>query len=83
MAKFEKEIDEIERILMDLELSNIYPDVNVNDLREMLENPDEFDISPSDLVDDYMFNVDNMKDELLKLYNKLDKLQDLLFESDL
>jgi hypothetical protein len=83
MAKFEKEIKEIEGIVIELACSGCDIDVNMDDIREMLENPDEFDILPSDLVDDYMFNVDNMKDELLKLYNKLDKLQDLLFESDL
>ena len=40
MAKFEKEIKEIEGIIIELAFSGCDIDVNMDDLREMLENPD-------------------------------------------
>ena len=39
MEKFEKEIKEIEGIVIDLFCSGCDIDVNMDDLREMIENP--------------------------------------------
>ena len=83
MEKIEFKMKEIERCLMDLANSGIYPDINMDELKEMLDTPEEFDIKPSELVDNYMFDIDNIKDDIVRLYNLLDKLQDLLYDKDL
>ena len=81
--KIFEQISKIEYSVEQLENSGIYLDININELKEIIEEPQDFDIKPSDLVDDYMFNVDNIKDDICRLYHLLDKLQDLLYNKDL
>lgn len=83
MKDIKEQISKIEYCLAQLEMSGIYFDINIDELKEMIETPQEFDIQPSDMVDDYMFNIDNIKDDIFKLYHLLDKLQNLLYEKDL
>lgn len=83
MDKINDEISKIAYILEQLENSGICLDININELKEIIEEPQEFDIKPSNLVDDYMFNVDNIKDDICKLYHLLDNLQNLLYDKDL
>ena len=83
MEEINEQISKIEYCVEQLENSGIYLDININELKEIIEEPQEFDIKPSDLVDDYMFNVDNIKDDICRLYHLLDKLQDLLYDKDL
>ena len=83
MEEIKNQIVEIEYMLAQLERNGIFFDININELKEIIEEPQEFDIKPSDLVDDYMFNVDDIKDDICKLYYLLDNLQNLLYEKDL
>lgn len=83
MKEINEQISKIEYSVEQLENSGIYLDININELKEIIEEPQDFDIKPSDLVDDYMFNVDNIKDDIYRLYHLLDKLQDLLYNKDL
>lgn len=83
MDEIKNQILKTEYMLEQLENSGICLDININELKEIIEEPQEFDIKPSDLVDDYMFNVDNIKDDICKLYHLLDNLQNLLYDKDL
>lgn len=83
MEEINNQIAKIAYMLEQLESSGICLDININELKEIIEEPQEFDIKPSDLVDDYMFNIDNIKDDIFKLYHLLDNLQNLLYDKDL
>ena len=83
MEEIKNQIVEIAYMLEQLERNGIFFDININQLKEIIEEPQEFDIKPSDLVDDYMFNVDDIKDDICKLYYLLDNLQNLLYDKDL
>ena len=83
MEEINNQILKIEYMLEQLEASGICLDINIDELKETIEEPQEFDIKPSDLVDDYMFNIDNIKDDICKLYHLLDNLQNLLYDKDL
>ena len=83
MEEINNQIAKIAYMLEQLESSGICLDININELKETIEEPQEFDIKPSNLVDDYMFNVDNIKDDICKLYHLLDNLQNLLYDKDL
>lgn len=83
MEEINNQIAKIAYMLEQLESSGICLDININELKEIIEEPQEFDIKPSNLVDDYMFNVDNIKDDICKLYHLLDNLQNLLYDKDL
>ena len=83
MEEIKNQMSKIAYMLEQLESSGICLDININELKEIIEEPQEFDIKPSDLVDDYIFNVDNIKDDICKLYHLLDNLQNLLYDKDL
>ena len=83
MEEINNQIAKIAYMLEQVESSGICLDININELKEIIEEPQEFNIKPSDLVDDYMFNVDNIKDDICKLYHLLDNLQNLLYDKDL
>lgn len=83
MEEINNQIAKIAYMLEQLESSGICLDININELKEIIEEPQEFDIKPSNLVDDYMFNVDNIKNDICKLYHLLDNLQNLLYDKDL
>lgn len=83
MEEINNQIAKIAYMLEQLESSGICLDININELKEIIEEPQEFDIKPSNLVDDYMFNVDNIKDDICKLYHLLENLQNLLYDKDL
>lgn len=83
MKQIDTMIKEIKASIEDLEMQGIYIDININDIEESIREPEEYDAKPSCFVDDAMFVVDNIKDDIVRLYNKLDKLQDLLYEKDL
>lgn len=83
MEEINSQILTIEYMLAQLEASGVCLDINIKELKETIEEPQEFNIKPSDLVDDYMFNVDNIKDDICKLYHLLDNLQNLLYDKDL
>lgn len=53
------------------------------EIEEMVDAPEEFDILPSDFVDNSMFEVSTIQDSIGQLYRALDALQDLLYEKDL
>jgi len=79
----ENKLKEIKTQIDNLEAQEIYIDLNINDLEICIENPSEYECMPSDLVGDMLFNIDNARDEINKLYDMLDSLQDLLYEKDL
>ena len=83
MEEINSQILTIEYMLEQLEASGVCLDININELKEIIEQPQEFNIKPSDLVDDYMLDVDNIKDEICKIYHLLDNLQNLLYHKDL
>ena len=83
MKEINEQVSKIEYCVEKLENSGICLDININELKEIIKAPQEFDIKPSGLVDDYMFDVDNIKDDICRLYHLLDKLQDLLYDKDL
>ena len=83
MEEINDNILKIEYMLAQLERSGICLDININELKGIIEEPQEFDIKPSDLVDDYIFNADNIKDDICELYYLLYDLQNLLYDKDL
>ena len=83
MEKINNKIEEINHCLESLESYSIFFDINMNDLKEMIDSPEDFDIKASDMCDDYMAQIDDIKDNIEKLYKLLDKLQDLLYQKDL
>ena len=66
-----------------LESYSIFFDINMDDLKEMIESPENFDIKASDMCGHYIIEIDDIKDNIVKLYKLLDKLQDLLYKKDL
>ena len=83
MKQLEVMIKEIKASITDLEKQGIYIDINIDDIEGSIKEPEEYDENPSCYVDDAMFIVDNIKDDIVSLYNKLDKLQDLIYGKDL
>ena len=54
MEEIKNQIVEIAYMLEQLERNGIFFNININELKEIIEEPQEFDIKPSDLIDDYM-----------------------------
>lgn len=79
MVNVKELIKAVEEQLEELAGGGVMLDLNIVELEDIISYPQNYLIKPSEMCDSWLTFIGYIKDDIIKLYNLLDKLFDVLY----